>query len=228
MRGLIPFVTALTVVGTPVSAQMTGTRMGGPPAGASSTRSPEALRRLLVDYAGCVINENRIAVEKYLATPPSSPASDRLWTTIAIERCLAAGELTLTDAGFRAGAFEKLYRLDFGENGPLDLSARAEIDYALGYGEPTPAVLYAVSLRGVVDCVVRHAPGAARSLVHSRIGSSAEDKAYAGLTPAFGPCLDRGAKVTFSKGALRGIVAETLYRLSKAPLAPASAVETKP
>jgi hypothetical protein len=220
MRRAFAFACA-ALLAAPAAAQTTGTRMGGSPAGASSTRSPDAVRRLLVDYAGCVIKEGRSTVEIYLASPPESEQSNKLWGTIALDRCLAAGELTLSDAGFRAGAYEKLYRLDFGEEGPVDLAGRAEIDYAQGLNPALMPARYTMAVRGFADCMVRAAPLGARTLVLSRIGSSGEDKALAALKPSFGPCLPKDSKVSFSKGALRGLVAEALYRLSKAPPAPA-------
>jgi len=67
------------------------------------------------------------------------------------------------------------------------------------------------------ECAVRTAPSESAALVRSKITSDAEAAALKALAPAFGSCVDQGAKVNFTPEVLRGTVALNYYRLAKAP-----------
>jgi hypothetical protein len=199
------------------SHAQTGSRMGAAPASVhADPNSPDGIRQLVYDYANCVINRDRKRVDAYLASPPDSAESDRLWPTVAQDECLTVGTLTLTDAGFRGGAYNRLYRSDFGKKGPQDFSAVAPIDYAAGMDAGRPEARTDIGSRQLADCMVRADSADAKALVLSRIASSDETKALERLQPPQQACAQKTVQITFSKAALRAVIGEVLYRLSKA------------
>lgn len=202
----------------PLHAQMTGTRMGGRPAREPARLvSPQAIPLLMKEYAACLIAERRKPVETFLATPPNSAASDRQWYAIKSDQCLSTGFLTLTEASLRGAAYERLYQIDFASRGPIDFAATPPLDYARGLDLQQAADRGNVASRQFADCVVRSAPADARSLVLSRLGSAEERGGFARLVPLMQYCVEQGATIDLNKQFVRGLVAETLYRLSRAP-----------
>lgn len=187
-----------------------------PPRTPSNYSTEDGIRLLVSEFAECVISHDRKHVDSYLATPPDSAQSDRLWPTIAKSTCLSIGNLTLTDAGFRGAAYGRLYRSDFGKKGPTVFSAVAPIDYGQGLDPGVALNRTNIAARMFTDCVVRANPADSKALVLSRIASSDEASAFDRLQPASRNCLNQGISVTFSKAALRALVGEVLYRLSRA------------
>jgi hypothetical protein len=211
---------------TASAGAQTGSRMGAAPASVhADPNSPDGIRQLVYDYANCVIERDRKRVDAYLASPPDSAESDRLWPTVAVDECLTVGTLTLTDAGFRGGAYNRLYRSDFGKKGPQDFSAVAPIDYARGMDAGRAEAATDIGARQFADCAVRTDPADAKALVLSRIASADETKAFERLQPPQAACAQKGMRINFSKAALRAVIGEVLYRLSKA--VPAGAVAVK-
>ncbi len=215
-RAFLAFMCLIGLLPGPTSAQ-SGSRLAPvPPRTPSNYSTEDGIRLLVSEFAGCVISHDRKHVDSYLATPPDSAESDRLWPTIAQTSCLSIGNLTLTDAGFRGGAYGRLYKSDFGKKGPGDFSAVPPIDYGQSVDSTVAQQRTDIAARQFADCVVRADPADSKALVLSRIASSDETEAFDRLQPAARNCLNRGISATFTKAALRALVGEVLYRLSRA------------
>lgn len=73
------------------------------------------------------------------------------------------------------------------------------------------------------ECVVRTDPAGSRALLAAHPVTPEEQASFRTLQPALGGCLPDGRTLSFGKGALRGAIAYSYYRLAKAPRLPASA-----
>jgi hypothetical protein len=201
----------------PASAQISGSRLGAREARVpADPTTPDGVRQYVFEYVSCVAGKNRKALKGFLETPPNSAEADRFWASLRIDDCHSIGTLVLTDRGLRGAGYDKMYRLEFGKKGPTDFAGVAEIDYALGLDVAKPVDRNAVALRTFSDCVVRANGEDAQALVLSKIATGAEAKAFDALKPYFKQCLAQGMEITFENGAIRGLVAESLYRLSSA------------
>jgi hypothetical protein len=182
-------------------------------------------QRVMFAYAECVAKAFRGQVERYLATFPGSSASDQMALRIAADDCLGSGELRFQPDLFRGALYQALYQRSF-KGRFVDISDAPAVDYGAGRETADPDVgAIQVELRQFGDCVVRRDQKTARDLVMSRINSDAEDSAFANLGPSLNACLVQGSQLRFSRSVLRGLTAETLYRLSAAKGAATGAAE---
>lgn len=217
---------ALAAVGSPAAVQTRGAEQRAPariPVNARDDDQAEA-HRVISAYARCVAARNRPGVLAFLELPPSSSRSGSRAARLATADCLYEGELRFNASLFRGQLFEALYRQDYNSLPLPDLSSTPPLPPLF----PPDAELndrqrVAMALSAFAECAVRADPAAARRLTLSQVASAAENEAFAALSQTFSGCLSQGIQLSFSRPMLRGIVAESLYRLSTAalPLAPA-------
>ena len=220
------FALASLAIGQPALGQSqaeleTGSRIGVPLRARipDSTRltGEQAAQVTMNRYMACVVQRQRGKAERYVALPSGSPEARALVPVLASYECLDSGELRFQPRLMRGGIYEALYRADFGRLPPGDLSARAPVTYvAVGEDDPQRAALLAFG-----DCVSRADAKGSHALLLSAPAGKAEGDAIAALMPALNACLSQGATVRFSRPSLRGVVAETTYRIAKAPVAAA-------
>jgi hypothetical protein len=118
---------------------------------------------------------------------------------------------------FRGTLYESLYRADYARGRAVDIASAPQIAYVTG--DPatwTQGQREWLGLQDFADCVVRAKPAEARALVMSEVETAAEGRALASIGPALGPCLVQGVETRFSRPILRGLIAESLYRLTAA------------
>jgi hypothetical protein len=149
----------------------------------------------------------------------SAEATD-LAKRIADADCLSSGTLKFKEPAMRAHFYEIVYRREFARTPAGDIAAAAPVDYAAG--GPGGAT-NEVALRAFADCVTRSDPVSARQLVLSEPATSMEKQGFEALSPSFSGCLPKDQQLAFSKTILKGLVAETLYRLSRSIVPPAVA-----
>jgi hypothetical protein len=88
----------------------------------------ERARYTLNAYASCLVHFNRRDVETTLALPVGTKASQQAEVKLAIDDCMADGELTMDGALLRGALYRALYRIDFPKSSPP--LAVQPIDYA--------------------------------------------------------------------------------------------------
>lgn len=220
LRSVILFaVISVALVGAPLAlAQRTGTHVGPSPAqipeGAGVSKEDRA-RIAMYRYAECAVDRSRSRVELYLKTFPASKAAHKSANALSIDDCLSTGEMRFSEALFRSGAYDVLYRKNFQKEGAVDFSAVPAINYAAGRdAEPYGNTDSRIALRQIADCTVRKDPQASRALILSMVASKSEGAAFTQIVPAMSGCLLEGSKLSFSKSVFRGVIGETLYRLS--------------
>jgi hypothetical protein len=188
-----------------------------------SRQSEAESQRVMNAYARCVLVRSRRAVLRFLAAPPGSPEARRLGGRIATSDCLSGGMLVFQSHLFRGALFEALYMADFRGRAAADFAAAPRIAYAVDSAPASTLQAGMLTLHEFADCVVRAAPAQARALILSDVTTREEVQAFRSLGATFNSCLVRGAEVRFSRPVLRGLIAESLYRLTAATAASATA-----
>jgi len=172
--------------------------------------------RITQNLATCLVRTRGRIAEAYVAggTPDArSPDYQRLLET----RCLpGAGAPPLDPRLVRGAIYEELYARDFANGGPTSFADVPPL--ALPNGGANPPLEGALLRFG--ECVVRADPGDSRALLSAAFQSPGERASIEALTPHLSPCMQDGLTVTFSAPILRGVVAEALYKLSRASAAP--------
>ena len=168
--------------------------------------------RITHRLATCLVRtqENRATAYVARGTPSAdSPAYERFLDT----RCLpAAGAPPLDPRLVRGAIYEAMYARDFPQGGPANFNGVPPLAPPDGGADPA---LDAALLR-FGECVARAAPADSRALLAAAPGSPEENGSITMLTPRLSPCIQNGLTVTFSAPILRGVIAEALYKLSRA------------
>jgi hypothetical protein len=213
----------------PTSAAYAGPRQAdlpGPPSADGSAIVPDRERhdnqraqRVMAGFADCLANPWRADLTSFLSRFPGSPAASAEVHRLTSSFCLDTDFATLTFSVdlLRGALFNLLYRRNFGAAPMVDVKAVAPIDYTLGSitAEPRRAAWHIVRWN-YADCVVRATPDDARALVLSEVAGEGETQAFRALRPELARCMPAGADWHFTRPILRGLIAETLYRLSAA------------
>jgi hypothetical protein len=207
----------------------------------SITSNPDESRRVVLDYATCVVKRLHDKAAKALLDNADNATIKRDFGRLIDGDCLRfdVDRVKFQADFFRYALADALVRAEFAGGGPADLSDRPPLAHRAA---PTPADLAAAlaeaksakdrdevqagfqasqamaGLSRYGECVVRANPTGARLWILSKPGSTDEAGRIDTLRPSFGACLKDG-KVVFSKATLRGTIALNYYRLAHAPVA---------
>ncbi|MGK2909606.1 MAG: hypothetical protein ACSLE1_07375 [Sphingobium sp.] len=185
------------------------------PSDAGAKKLSKADRSMLSmdQYADCLLQYDRKKVIALAQMYPESRDYTRAAAKVAIDVCLEAGSISFDSQLLRGALFGALYRADFGAVAP---SLRpVEVSYASDVsGINKEADAQYIALRQFAACVVHKDAENGRALILHPAGSKPEKEAFRALSPLFGPCLQSGIKVTFSKQMVVGLIAEAMYRES--------------
>ena len=204
--------------------------------------SPDEARRLVLDYATCIVERSHDKAAQALLANADDDTIKRDFRRLIDGRCL---RFDVDSIGFDADFYryalaDALVAAEFADHGPSDFSDRpplahlpsptpADLDAALAEARSAKArddatrefqeaqVVAGLSRYG--ECVVREDPNSARLWLLTRPGSREEASRIDALRPSFGACLKDGT-VDFSKATLRGTVALNYYRLAHATAPP--------
>lgn len=183
-------------------------------------------RRVMRDFGRCVAREQRFLVERFLRMDRADPNLRRRAIGLATEDCLWGGNLRFREELLRGSLFEALYIRDF-QSHPVDISGVPPVAYVANEDELGERHRYWLALNRLADCVVRSDPRSARSLLLSDVDTSEERDLFAAIAPRLSSCLVDGASISFSRQVLRGLIAESLYRISTSAVAVPAADATR-
>lgn len=192
-------------------------RLAKPAAGESPT-DQLAGRLTLEDLAICAVyrepNKALRIVNTAAATQESWDLIDSFFATY--DECLSSGGIKFPADLVRGYFFRALYLRYYRKTGPTDFST-VQTRYRELYGpEMTQPEMVDFAFQEFAECVVKANPTVARKLQLSRAGSQSEIEAFSGLGPQLSACLTIASEIKFSKAKLKGVLAEALYRYSKA------------
>lgn len=212
---------------------------------AESDYSVKQTRRLMYDYAKCVVGRREAIASQAILANVDNGTIMKSYPKLIDGDCLVRETHAYSKMSFKGDLYR--YALadalvnrelanvplpDFGNVPPLAQRPVAD--------EPTPIAtdsskadrrkyddaihsydqdraFRAISVYG--ECVVRMDPAGAKSLLLSGPETPAEASSFAAIRPALEQCLPEGETLTFGKVVLRGSIAVSYYRLAKAALA---------
>ena len=205
---------------------LTATLLAAAPADAAKKAEAEAMgRKVLGEFAECVVQAHKPLARKYVLTPVGERMPEAEFRKVMGPRCLGflSGKLRMRYQQYRAALAERLITVELKGQGAIDPSARP----ALVWTEPKPPVKddaetregYAravaeMYLGKLGECVVRANPAGAQALLATPIGDAAELPAFRALGPAIPPCVPKGEKLTLNRATLREAIAISYYRLA--------------
>jgi hypothetical protein len=196
----------------PASAQSMMDREGPPPRAHAATISSQAE---VLRAAACVARTSPSQAGAVLASVPGSAEERRIALALlrAGERCLhLARPLATSVELLRGAAAESLYEAQFA----APVAARTPAVAVAPIPRPSRAAGAADpdAFRPVADCVAATRQDLIRALLAADPGTPAEQAALRHFDPVFAACTPPGARLQVESGALRGLLAEALYRWS--------------
>lgn len=213
---------SLTAGGGPSFAAMQSGSAALPDSNYPRANGTEA-RQTTRAFAKCLLNKSGYRMKPLLEKPVGGRSDLESWLPFFDSNCLL--DSTDTDQAslrfkinlIRGDIYEIMLARDLPEIVAADIDGNAK---AVRYPEPEQPVTamgtaYLLSMN-IGDCTVRAQPGAALALMKTAIGSQEERAAVKALVPTIGTCTPNGASMTFSYSIIRAMVAEPIYRLTRA------------
>lgn len=186
-------------------------------------KDSDAARQVASAFGVCVVRSHRTAAERALAMPSFGKNTWHALYSLADERCLKSGELMMPPELMRGSLYAALYAIDYRADPSVQITTPVDYSPDVVGADPAAGQNY-LALHNFADCVVRADTATSRVLVLSPASSAAESENFARLTPRLSGCIVQGQTITFSKAVLSAVLAEALYRGTKAAVASSMAV----
>ncbi|WCT72299.1 hypothetical protein PQ455_11690 [Sphingomonas naphthae] len=172
-------------------------------------------QRTMLAYGQCVVKRYRGFAKAYIETPPYMLGEKKQARALATNECLGNGGLKMSFGLFRGSLYEAFLVSQPGLLLTPEIASVPPIDYRNPVPVDAPAAWFQhVALVEIADCAIRANPGTASELFTTMAGSPEEAGIYRILSPSLDSCMSDREKITFSKIALRGVLAEAAYKLS--------------
>ncbi len=210
MKTIPAFIFAL-MVAAPVAAQSIIPREGPASTDEEGTVTGDDARKVMDQFAVCVLDRRGKMVIDALAMPSDSPEQNELFKYFSKTECIASAHMQFNGTAFRGSLYKALVRKKFG---------RKEIFPAPVAGGGSEAIPQTNEVGGAgeagrlrfASCVIHKDPANARVAIVATAGSPNEKAALAALANVYGQCLYQGETFRFNKVRLIGLLAEAYYR----------------
>ena len=178
----------------------------------AGTFKGDVARATIDEFAACILGRRRKPSLQALALPSGSMEQGKALGSLGAKECIASGELQFSAYTFRGSLYTALVRTQFGRK-PASLGPEP-VDFTKQPlpGDGSPPVPDVAALLKFASCVIHKDPENARNAIIATAGSPAEDAALAELSKVYGQCLFADQTLKFSKGSLKGLLAEAYYR----------------
>lgn len=206
---------------------LTATLLAAAPADAAKEKAEaEAMgRKVLGEFAECVVQAHKPLARKYVLTPADQRMSDDEFRKVAGARCLGflRGKLRMRPQQYRAALAERLVAVELKGRGPIDPAAKPALVWAMpkpsgrtdAERQEAAALATAEIYVGQLgECVVRANPAGAQALLATPIGDASELPAFRALGPAIPACVPKGETLKLNRATLREAIAISYYRLA--------------
>jgi hypothetical protein len=215
MKNITAFLIAL-IVAAPAGAQGIIPREGPASTDREGTLTGDLARKVMDQFAACVLDRRRKLVLGALAMPADSPEQNKEFSYLAKTECIASAEMRFNGPAFRGSLYKALVRKQFGRKDVFPAPAPVAGSEATPEGSDTRSV-GDTGLLKFASCVIHKDPANARDAILSTAGSPNEHDAMAALANVYGQCLYADNTLHFSKGRLIGLLAEAYYREASGP-----------
>jgi hypothetical protein len=194
--------------------------------------APAEAERAMAQFSRCTVDNGslRRRAERFVRLIPGRPDYSAEAVAIATSRCVPLqtdGQATMRfpPVLFRSALFSAFYRREFARTAPADMGSVPPLSLANEFeGDVATLPQELRFIRAIGDCAARADTARVHALLRTEVGSDEERPALDAAIPVLSSCLPAGRELRFSRGMLRGILAEGLYKLRKAAAArPATA-----
>jgi hypothetical protein len=214
MTGHVSKVSAAIVLCAIFSASFPRTAYADDGMEKSSARDAE---KAMADFAKCVIGSKKRQERAlaYLMIPNGDPKQNIEGSAIAKSECARPGSQMRFQGDLFAGTiYTALYRKSYIKTPPGDLSTLEPAVYESEFKvTTTPVGEQQLALRAFGDCAVLQNPKAAHDFAISEMRGQNEKAVLPAVIDATGQCLSAGATLKFSRTILKGIIAESLFKM---------------
>jgi len=211
MKTIVAILLALAVA-APVTAQSIIPHEGPATTDREGKFSGDLARKVMDQFAACVLDHRRKLVLEALAMPSGSPEQNEIFGMLAKTECIASAEMHFNGPAFRGSLYKALVRKQFGRKDVfpapapgVDTQQATPVEVGTTSGGEAGRLKFA-------SCVVHKDPKHARDAILSAAGSQPESDAMAALGSVYGQCLYQDETLRLSKGGLIGLLAEAYYR----------------
>jgi hypothetical protein len=207
-------ITALLValaVAAPVAAEGIIPRERPATTDREGTSTGDIARKVMDQFAACVLDRKRKLVLQALALRSDSPEQNKEFSYLVKTECIASAELRFNGPAFRGSLYKALVRKQFGRKDVFPAPAPGANSQTNPEGT-VASVLDATGLLKFASCVIHKDPANARDAILSTAGSPNENDAMAALAKVYAQCLYADSTLHLSKGNLIGWLAEAYYR----------------
>jgi hypothetical protein len=186
--------------------------------------------RAAVDkYAACIVQQNGYRVRPLLDQPVGDKGEGARWIDVLKTKCIDQAtvgdkfadqaQMRFSPLVIRGAVFEALLAKDYGNVANVDsFDEVTSVKYAPQGAQPSSAeAAYALAM-DIGECTVRKATGASYAFLATTVGAKDERAATKTLVPIIGTCTPSGVTMEFSMSVIRGMIAEPMYRLTKAKM----------
>jgi hypothetical protein len=193
----------------------------------ASTATPVEARIAVSKYAACVVKKKGYRARLLLDEPIGEKGAGSRWAEVMNSDCLteeAVGEkyeeqaeMRFTPMIIRGAIYEILLAKDYGQVAKIDnFETVKSVKYAAQAKLPSSAeAAYSVAMN-IGECTVREATEESYALLAAAVGSAEEKAATSALLPKLEACTPQGVSLEFSMSVVRGMIAEPMYRMTKA------------
>jgi len=195
--------------------------------GADDGQPASEARKVMQNFAKCLVNRSGYRLHKALDIPVGDPKGVDTLSALSDSECLADSEkssasgssveLRFKPSLLRGSLYEIFFAQEFAAKPALtNFDGVGPVNYPLvTTATSDEAIRYRIAI-SIGECAVRAQPVLARQLVLSDVESTGESAAIKAIVPFLGPCVPAGQTFKISKSVVRSLIAEPLYRLTKA------------
>lgn len=222
--GLSILAAGIVMCTSPVTAQMTGSRLGKN----ATSADAEGVLNVMVR---CVGERNPTYAARVMQAMPGSAVEHKaIWGNAGdLGMCMDDRsrrlvipdnvEMRMTARSFRFGLATVMARESLKGLEPAQLTSAPAWSLATYRGDSEAEARRDMNQLGLYqfgDCVVAAKPAAAAQLVIAGPDSAAGKAAVQAMMPALGPCLNEGTQITLTEATLATAVAEPIYFRARA------------
>jgi hypothetical protein len=189
--------------------------------------SQRVAEKTMADFARCVVSNKKRQAQAmaYLQIPDGDPAQGAAGSALASKDCAPRGsQMRFQPDLFARSIYTALYRKYYFKTVPGELPTSQASDYQSEYKvTSTPVGNMQMALRVFGDCTVLQDPKAAHEFAISEMRGQSERAAVPAVVAAMQGCVNTGSTLKFSRTMLKGIIAESLYKMRSRQTSVASA-----
>ncbi len=179
--------------------------------------SEKVAEQTMRDFARCVVNNKKREAKaiEFLRVPDNDPRQMVLGKEIAVGGCAPPGsQMRFQPDLFSRSVYTALYRKYYSKTQPSSANWTEPTDYQSEYAVmTTPVSKVQLALRAFADCTASGDLAAAHRFAVSEMRGDEEKAALPGVMVHMQKCLPEGTQLRFSRTVLKGLVAESLYKM---------------